>query len=459
MLETASAQDASSFVYGSPIRLYDIQEERLVGRKDFLGYINENADASTSQSFDQNTVARYAIASHRWDRQELAFVDREDLKSMEMKKQTAYAKFKGLCKAAEASGCRFVWIDTLCIDNTNAPELDESIRSMFSWYRNAYVCIVYLGQSDDESDIAKDTWFSRGWTLQELLAPKRIQFYSRDWNKLGMINRCSNEAYKESSPNDESNPESDPKLHGEDLGSESQLLKNISRVSYVSLEHLIKPLSPCPELAPVAFRYISIRETTRPEDISYCLLGLLDVQMPIAYGEGSERAFYRLQLACAQSSSDRALFDWRGEPSRWNSMLACSPKVFKASRSIVQGVGFGDEEVLAHENLDEDDSFTFTNSGLRIMMWIFPVTLTATAYLREYTCSIASSDDTAVRGHGLEGLQQQSSRVFVGIFGYNKETVYAVLLQRGTGSSARGYKRLTYVQFLKIPGFSTIQKK
>lgn len=137
-------------------------------------------------AFEIKKLARYAILSHRWGADELSYNDllRED-DACRMK--AGYHKFIQFCEATKAYHCRFVWTDTACIRSESTAELDESIRSMYEWYRGAEVCIVNLSKRyEGTSDIAMhdDLWFSRGWTLQELLAPTKAKFFGSDWNPL-----------------------------------------------------------------------------------------------------------------------------------------------------------------------------------------------------------------------------------------------------------------------------------
>ena len=78
-------------------------------------------------------------------------------------------------------GCNYVWFDSGCIDKSSSTELEESIRSMFNWYRNSKICIVHLADTTSFRTLRQDPWFTRGWTLQELLAPRRIKFFEKSW--------------------------------------------------------------------------------------------------------------------------------------------------------------------------------------------------------------------------------------------------------------------------------------
>lgn len=59
-----------------------------------------------------------------------------------------------------------VGIDSCCIDKSSSAELTEAINSMFKWYREAGLCIVYLSDydgRDPEATLGKCRWFTRGW--------------------------------------------------------------------------------------------------------------------------------------------------------------------------------------------------------------------------------------------------------------------------------------------------------
>ncbi|PMD59983.1 uncharacterized protein K444DRAFT_484609, partial [Hyaloscypha bicolor E] len=179
-------------------------------------------------------------------------------------------------------GLRYVWIDTCCIDKTNSVELQEAIHSMFILYERSTICYAYLfdyavgGRAPDVEAFKASKWFTRGWTLQELIAPVKVLFYSREWVSIGSKTELGN------------------------------LISSITRFSTEllagqDLEH-----------SSVAQRIssASMRTTTRAEDIAYCLLGIFNVTMPMMYGEGGVEAFLRLQKAIMEQSDDHTLFAW-----------------------------------------------------------------------------------------------------------------------------------------------------
>ncbi|KAF4562695.1 hypothetical protein EYR36_004089 [Pleurotus pulmonarius] len=189
--------------YNCPIRLWDIQIQAMITRTELtqhalvavLASIPPEAQASqlgvdtwvrcnlkaVNDTIRQST--EYAVLSHTWDDEEFLFTD---IQSQNFAKR-GYAKFAAFCARAQEHGCRYAWMDSSCIASANASELDESIRSMFRWYRNSFVCLVVLASSPDphlplRERLCADRWFQRGWTLQELLAPLQIKFYWQDWS-------------------------------------------------------------------------------------------------------------------------------------------------------------------------------------------------------------------------------------------------------------------------------------
>lgn len=163
-----------------------------------------------------------------------------------------------------------------CIDKTSTAELSESINSMFRWYQKAKVCYAYLEDVDDVSELARSRWFTRGWTLQELIAPKDVYFYSTNWAL---------------------------------LGNKNDLRDNLETITGISRDVLSGASQSRQVCIATRMRWAANRQTTRVEDIAYCLMGIFDVQMPLLYGEG-KRAFVRLQQEMMRGSDDQSLFAW-----------------------------------------------------------------------------------------------------------------------------------------------------
>jgi hypothetical protein len=236
--------------------------------------LNTNSDGSFSLTwFAGDRIPRYAILSHRWgeDNQE---VSSEDLSNGIAGSKKGYRKLQFCGEQAKSDGLEFFWVDSCCIDKKNYTELTEAINSMFKWYRNATKCYVLLpdvsiNSSDNdpsaeeewESALGKSEWFTRGWTLQELIAPESVQFFSQE---------------------------------GKKLGDKSSLERQIHQITGIPIEALQgKPLAQFS--VDNRLSWAVRRETTVEEDAVYCLLGIFDIHMPLIYGEGRQKALARLQ--------------------------------------------------------------------------------------------------------------------------------------------------------------------
>jgi len=238
-------------------------------------------------------ILKYAVLSHRWlDRGEPTFYD--ILKSF---RPYGYDKLVKFCEKASEYGCRLAWSDTCCINKDSSTELEEAIRTMFKWYRDAHICIAFLADTTSVDDLHEDVWFTRGWTLQELLAPQRMKFYGRDWKPLT------------SDVNDKENME---------------LMPALSRATRIPLDDL-RHFQPGTTNVHQKMMWASTRTTTRIEDVAYSLIGIFDVTMMIAYGEG-KRAFYRLMEAIVHKCDEWQIFAWAGPSSSDSAAFPDSPR-------------------------------------------------------------------------------------------------------------------------------------
>ncbi|KAL4259300.1 hypothetical protein AB1N83_010871 [Pleurotus pulmonarius] len=270
-------------------------------------------------------LGKYAILSHRWQAQgqEVTFGDMPDgIAPHSIKRKTGYTKFSRFCEASKGLGYRFVWVDSVCIDKSDRDEEHVSISSMFEWYESSYVCSIHLGatpasKSRNSNAIIQDPWFSRGWTLQELIAPRKLKVYFRDWEpvlpddkydlayippEIDFLNVCGDAAAKK-------NPALREIHH-------AKLRVGDFRSSTLGLHR-----------AAIAFSLTESRETTKEEDKVYCLFSLLDAprELTVDYGEGFDRAFYRLLKECLTYSGDRQILTRRGrDSSPYNSLLPAS---------------------------------------------------------------------------------------------------------------------------------------
>ncbi|KAK6072734.1 HET domain-containing protein [Seiridium cupressi] len=202
-------------------------------------------------------------------------------------RRKGFGKIRLACELALKARYDYVWVDTCCIYKSSSTELTEAINSMFEWYSKAAICYAYLSDyslSDPTSGLHESQWFTRGWTLQELIAPPEVEFYDQAGQLFGTRDSLR------------------PGISAITGIEEEVLTSNPSR----DLESLLRSI-------PVARRmsWASRRRTTRKEDIAYCLLGIFSVNMPMLYGEGM-RAFTRLQEEIMKDSNDLTLFIWQG---------------------------------------------------------------------------------------------------------------------------------------------------
>jgi hypothetical protein len=396
-------EDVSHFVNATvdnwvakmPIRLIDLEHHTLISRSDLAAevkkrlkerYFPDDKDSGETSFVEElgkldrskwnenlkkelDPLLSFAILSHRWCSSEPSLQDAMEHVSHWLPRRLSepsihhtdpgLQKLVMFCKTAHALGYRLAWTDTCCIDKTSSAEHQESINSMFTWYRQAHVCIVHMAQTghhaneathpyvsrhnesrvdsftsrshdraestdtvqerplyylqgpalqllvcDDRRSVVRweDEWFSRGWTLPELLAPRAMKFYTWDWQELvqGIPNHKN---YR-------------------------QLLTLLEEATDIPAEVIRDFDLQKRRTFEEKMRWASRRTTTRGEDMAYCLLGLFDLNMPILYGEGTEEAFFRFQLEYMKSSSDLTIFKWEGKPSIRNSLTASRPICF-----------------------------------------------------------------------------------------------------------------------------------
>jgi hypothetical protein len=317
------------------MRLINVETKRL---EEFLG-----------------EIPHYAILSHTWGDDEVLFQDFTQLGADARRRKRGYAKILKTCELAQRSGLRYAWVDTCCIDKSSSAELSEAINSMFHWYRKSVVCYAWLSDlpadkpSKPRSDAIKDCrWFTRGWTLQELIAPRTVEFYDAAWN-----------------------------LRGTKAGLK-YLLTDITNIPGNVLEspESLHTLSVARRMS-----WLSERKTTRTEDMAYCLLGIFDVNMPLLYGEG-KRAFLRLQEEISTSTNDLSIFAWRkSDPEQdYYGVYATDPADFADSGTV--------ELISSTMYMPE---FLRSNKGLRIHTSIFHGS--QQAYILKLQCVETTEDE------------------------------------------------------------------
>ena len=275
-----------------------------------------NTDTLRLECFPgETTKPKYAILSHRWgnDEDEASFQDVGN--GIHLHKQ-GWKKIASACGIARVQGHKYLWADTCCINKVplNNKEQTDAINSMYTWYGASEVCYAYLEDVVDVNDeelLKKSQWFERGWTLQEMLAPEELIFFSQNWTI--SVDRF-------------------------DIPGIMSTVAGVvgGHASFWFLDDGTYTISE-------VMSWASRRKTTKPEDAAYSLIGLFKLQhsMDISYGEGGARAFVRLQEQLMQGGShtdDMTIFDWTSDsqesvPRR--SMFATSPKAFEEhDRSI-----------------------------------------------------------------------------------------------------------------------------
>ncbi|RTE68256.1 hypothetical protein BHE90_017367, partial [Fusarium euwallaceae] len=267
-----------------------------------------------------DNVPRYAILSHTWEEEEVTFQDMEQGRAKDKK---GYTKIKNCCSVARDKGYNYVWIDTCCIDKTSSAELTEAINSMYRYYRECEACYSFLSDISSASNFSQSRWFTRGWTLQELIAPMHMIFFNKEWQQLGT--KAS-------------------------LGDKISERTDVPQAILLGTESF--------DSASVAQRmsWAAGRKTTRVEDRAYSLMGIFDINMPLLYGEG-HKAFIRLQEEILRVSDDHSIFAWRHTDTRsGGGLLADSPDAFKGSKNIISWNPF----------TPYNSPFTVTNKGVHL---------------------------------------------------------------------------------------------
>jgi hypothetical protein len=238
-----------------------------------LKYGEAGEPSVTIDLVDEHSIPPYAILSHRWG-EDAAEVTFEDLAKNAGRDKPGYKKIQLCGEQANRDGLQYFWIDTCCINKANKAEHSLAIRSMFRWYRNAARCYVYLSDVSAsplrqegeaisslwDSAFRESNWFTRGWTLQELLAPSVVEFFSREWCRLG------------------------------DRISLKSQIHEVTTIPHEVLEGAPLDQSSVDE----RFRWRQSRHTKLKEDAAYSLAGIFNVDMAPVYGEGTEEAFKRL---------------------------------------------------------------------------------------------------------------------------------------------------------------------
>jgi hypothetical protein len=317
------------------------------------------------RTFLGDDVPNYSIASHRWIHDEATIKDISKKRNIHT---GGYKKVEGFCTYVKQANelykdthpelcCDYLWIDTCCIDQKSSLEVDTAIRSMFQWYNKSVVCYAYLADVEPQSS-SKDVreasfrdsvWFSRGWTLQELLAPRTVVFLTKAWEVIG--HKCTSSAITDGGPC----PGVGERLNGiisEITGIPELVLYDYPRSKELSIEERMS--------------WSAQRKTTRQEDSVYCLLGIFEIHMPVMYGEGE---FAQIRL---RNEIDKKMEAWEkgqkaGVQTVYNTVAPCAavktkshlPTVSQAARGQLPPpvVDAGSDADDADTNMTESTDF------------------------------------------------------------------------------------------------------
>ena len=315
------------------------------------------------EEFFEPDISHYAIISHRWGDDEVSF---KDLKKGNVRTElgqlrSGWSKILASCSLAQSRGLDWVWIDTCCIDKRSSAELSEAINSMYRGYNKSYECYAYLNDVlwDEESlqhsqeRALESLWFSRGWNLQELLAPDYVVFFDQHWTQIGTrrelrepISKITGIHIKDLCKNERRHLQRD----------DSQVI--CTRSADCEYHKIFTKASIATKMS-----WASKRKTTRIENMAYCLLGIFDINMPLLYGEGG-KAFQRLQQELIKGSDDESIFIFER---KWDlgGYMARYPRDFSRSSFVHQISALESVKLDSLSNMSRP-AYTMTNRGFEL---------------------------------------------------------------------------------------------
>jgi hypothetical protein len=313
--------------------------------------------------------------SHTWADEEVTY---DDLcRQQNARERRGWDKIQHSCALARSLDLDFIWIDTCCIDKSSSAELSEAINSMFRWYENARLCIAFLADWDgpkdtpDFSAFRQSKWFTRGWTLQELIAPPEVIFYDQHWQR-----QFTRGTLKD--------------LIHDLTGIPKDILEAAHDGGHRQCRQRLDGTSVAQRMS-----WAAARTTTRAEDASYCLLGLFDINMPLLYGEGAMKAFRRLQDEIIKSTDDESIYAWSYpretmDGRHYWGLLADSPAAFGNYKDMIP-------RRSRYLTRSSNRTVTVSNRGLLLDLFVTPFSkdMSRTIFLAFLDCDMRREASSA----------------------------------------------------------------
>ncbi|KAG0702646.1 hypothetical protein DFH29DRAFT_492133 [Suillus ampliporus] len=311
-VEHAIRRAIHSYLENAPLRLLNTSTGRLCDREAQIYAFMESAECKKILSSSvthaplqtepiKEAVAKYfswVMLSHRWESKEPLLHDVQGQVVYKLDPVGTVVKLQKFRELARDAGYHWAWSDTCCIDQKDNAEVQRSVNSMFIWYRNSALTIVYLSDvppSSKSGALANSAWNTRGWTVQEFLAPRIIIFYQANWT-LYLSDRST--------------------YHKESV----TIMKELEDSTGIDAKSLVA-FRPGMTDARQKLQWASSRVTTFQEDIAYSLFGIFGIHLPVIYGETKQNALGRLLQEIIAQSGDITALDWVGKSSGFNSCL------------------------------------------------------------------------------------------------------------------------------------------
>jgi hypothetical protein len=390
-------------------------------------------------TFSPQETPEYVILSHRWGLEEVTFKDMTIYPSSDINSPTrklkGFLKIEGACKTAASANYEWIWIDSCCIDKESSMDVDRSVKSMWNIYKDSDICFVYLADVPNYvagcgPSFKESNWFTRGWTLQELIAPVYVEFYASDWSQIG----TKLERYQE-----------------------------IAEITMVDVDLIAQKRSIDSYTTAERFSWAAHRQTTQAEDEAYSLLGLFQVHMPLHYGEGRTRAFTRLQETLYLSMCDDSIFLYRFSPHRQDCqpLLAdgvtrfCQRAQCERCQMPLQGTQCFPDQI----SYDIVDASIFWPTQPHEQLF---TTINSFRNEMSVPLSVLNYVDVSRELLFFDGLMKRTDVTHVAVLNHTttnyKEGAFCLLLHRASNSTEPSFFRLSYMPAL-LPNVGTLASK